>query len=200
MTFDEALAEPEGPRRTAAVVAWIQGLYAPGRAPVLVGGAAVELFTGGAYVTGDLDFVGDVPDTVARRLRAEGFRRGGRHWLHEAAELFVEFPGSSLGAEEEAVQLEIGGHCLTVVSLEDLLVDRLGCWAHWQSSVDGVNAWRLLRARREELDVPRLHRRAEQAGFARALDALLALEAQYIADEPASAALEAWARRGPCDA
>ena len=51
-TLARALQLSEGPRRTAAVVAWIQSLYASSP-PVLVGGAAVELYTGGAYTTGD---------------------------------------------------------------------------------------------------------------------------------------------------
>ncbi len=65
-----------GPERTAALVAWFQGLFEDrSEAPVLVGGGAVELYTGGAYVTGDLDFVGSTTDSVAERLQEEGFKR-----------------------------------------------------------------------------------------------------------------------------
>ena len=39
-----------GPERTVQIVAWIQSIQ-PGL--VLVGGAAVEVYSGGAYTTGD---------------------------------------------------------------------------------------------------------------------------------------------------
>lgn len=73
------LSLPEGPGRTAAVAAWLQGLYdADIEKPILVGGAAVELYTGGAYTTGDLDFVGSVSPTVALGLKSAGFSQRGR--------------------------------------------------------------------------------------------------------------------------
>lgn len=44
MDFDRIIALEDGPAKTAALVAWIQGLFADDEtAPVLVGGAAVEL-------------------------------------------------------------------------------------------------------------------------------------------------------------
>ena len=48
------LTMPDGVAKTAALVAWVQGLFVPGKEPVLVGGAAVELYTGGAYTAGRL--------------------------------------------------------------------------------------------------------------------------------------------------
>ena len=44
MEIEEILFRAEGPERTAALGSWIQGLFADDEAaPVLVGGAAVEL-------------------------------------------------------------------------------------------------------------------------------------------------------------
>ena len=55
----------DGPAKTARLAAWVQGLYEGlGSAPILVGGAVVELITGGAYTTGDLDFAGTVPKEI----------------------------------------------------------------------------------------------------------------------------------------
>ena len=69
MNLQNVLSLPEGPRRTAALAAWVQGLIADkGQVPVLVGGGAVEILAGGAYTTGDLDFVGSVTLPVRKEL------------------------------------------------------------------------------------------------------------------------------------
>src|SRR5215813_6790216 len=107
-SFRDVIRSPEGPRRTAAFAAWIQSLYSS-RPPVLTGGAAVELYTAGAYTTGDLDFIGDVPEEVAVGLQEAGFRKEGRHWIHPKEELFVEFPGSAVQAHERAAVIDVGG-------------------------------------------------------------------------------------------
>ena len=189
---------PEGPERTAAIAAWVQGLFlGDEQVPVLVGGAAVEILTGGAYTTGDLDFVGFVPAAVGRDLIMNGFKKTGRHWIHERAQIFLEFPGDALNPEERAVRREVFGHEIVVVSVEDLLVDRLGAWAHWKSGVDGANAYQLYRACREEVDEDRLTQRARESGFEAALDALQSFDEEWSDSEPDPESLERWANDGP---
>lgn len=200
MLFSEILSLPDGPQRTAATAAWVQGLFSEeGRVPVLVGGAAVEILTGGAYTTGDFDFVGCVPTSVRHKLEASGFKRTGRHWIHESAEIFLEFPSEALGVEEKAVRHQAFGYEIVLVSVEDLLVDRLGAWAHWKSGVDGANAFLLFRIRRDEIDDDRLARRADQAGFREALDALRAFDTEWSDSDPDSESLEMWANNGPSE-
>ncbi|MEO7793457.1 MAG: hypothetical protein ABIV06_01685 [Thermoanaerobaculia bacterium] len=106
LDFAQALELPTGPARTAALASWLQSLYPPGlRKPILVGGAAVELYTGGAYTTADLDFVGSAPAQVAKELKDAGFRKTGRHWAQEEAQVFLEFPESELEPPSEPVEL-----------------------------------------------------------------------------------------------
>jgi len=198
MTLEDALSFREGPQRTAAIVAWIQSLFfEQGQVPVLVGGAAVEILTGGAYTTGDLDFVGYVPPAVGRALEAGGFTKSGRHWINEKAQIFLEFPGDSLDPNEKSIQIEAFGYDLTVVSLEDLLVDRLGAWAYWKSGVDGANAFVLYRTRLKEIDDERLSQRAREEGFENALDALRAFHSEWPKSDPDPDSLERWANSGP---
>ncbi len=139
--INAALGLPEGPRRTATLVAWMQSIYPSQESvPILVGGGAVELYTAGAYATGDLDFVGDVPDEVAAELVRSGFVRRGRHWVHEEGRVFFEFPGSRLEPESEPVRLRRGGATLRVIRAEALLADRLAAWKFWRSEIatDGL--------------------------------------------------------------
>ena len=194
----EILSLEEGPGRTAALVAWLQGLFEDDdAAPVLVGGAAVELYTLGAYTTGDIDLVGTVTPSAARLLKESGFERHGRHWLHEPAQIFVEFPGSVLDPDEKVSRIEFAGHEVRIISAEDLLIDRLGSWEYWRSSVDGVNALRLWRSRNENMDVERLENRIAQTGWQMAWQSLLKFSARWEQREPPVEEIEKWANEGP---
>jgi hypothetical protein len=196
--LQDALSLPDGPRRTAAIVAWIQGLFAErDQAPVLVGGAAVEILTGGAYTTGDFDFVGSVPSSVRNVLEENGFKKSGRHWIHEEAQVFLEFPGDALDPKERPFRFHVFGYDLLLVSIEDLLVDRLGAWEHWKSGVDGANAYVLYRTWRAEVDHERLQARVAEEGFEAALRALLAFDEEWSGLDPDDETFEEWANRGP---
>ena len=191
-----ALATPEGPARTAALVAWVQGLFPAGQAPVLVGGAAVELYTGGAYTTGDLDFVGHVSPSVAGALLEAGFRRQGRHWLREDGQSFLEFPSSSLHEGEKAARHSLFGSEIVVVTPEDLIAERLDAWQHWRSAIDGVNAWLVRRARGATLDSRRLRAQSLVRDCIPAPRSLQALARRAASRAVTAAEIEQWARSG----
>lgn len=189
----DILALPEGPRRTATLVAWFQDLYETDREkPILVGGAAVELYTGGAYTTGDLDFVGSVPPAVAAALKDAGFQRRGRHWIHEVGEIFIEFPSSGLDSGEGSVILEVEGHRVVVVDPEALVADRLAAWQVWKSPTDGINAWLVARGRK--LDLRRLDSLVEAKGVSAAAMAFAEIVERWQGRDPTKEELEAWAR------
>lgn len=117
--------------------------------------------------------------------------------MHEEAQLFVEFPGSTLGSQERADWAEIQGERIRIISPEDLLVDRLGAWQYWRSSVDGANAFLLWLALQDEIDEPRLQARIEEAGW---IDAWVSLKrfAEIWRDKlPSREEVEKWANAGP---
>jgi hypothetical protein len=165
---------PPGPRRTAELAAWLQGIErAQGLdVPALVGGSAVEVYTAGAYVSGDLDFVGNPSPALRRALLEVGFERAGRHWVHSSRHVFIEFPSDALDAQL-AVELEVGELRLRVLAPEDLLVGRLAAFQFWQSEVDFENARLLVERIGDDLDRKRLRRRAREAGVADSLRRLL---------------------------
>ena len=194
--FADILRLPEGPARTAALVSWLQGLYEDETdKPILVGGAAVELYTGGAYVTGDLDLVGTVPPSVASNLRDAGFERRGRHFVHEAGQIFIEFPSSTLGIDEEPVVLEVERCRVLIVEPEALVADRLAAWQAWKSPEDGVNAWLVTRSR--EIDLKRVGQLAEERGVQEAAQALMRAVQEWRGRDPAREELTAWAQAIP---
>ena len=170
INLPDIVAMKEGPVKTAALAEWVQAQW-PSEAspPILVGGAAVELLTGGAYTTGDLDFVGHVPSGVQAGLLKAGFHRQGRHYIYEEGQIFLEFPGSALAPHERSVTVSLGRHKVLLVSPEDLLIDRLQAWVHWKSAVDGANACLLFSRQFKALDQRRLRALAEGAGVSEAL-------------------------------
>jgi hypothetical protein len=192
----QALLLPEGPRRTAAVAAWIQSLY-PSAPPILVGGAAVELYTGGAYTTGDLDFVGSVPAAVSKALEEAGFHREGRHWIHGKEELFVEFPGSQIGADERTAMLNVDGTAVLTLTPEDMIVDRLAAWQFWKSTTDGASAFLIWKAQEGKLDLRRLKALAQRRQVEEGFEKLRTFAQGAFERSPSPEELERWARKVP---
>jgi hypothetical protein len=109
-------------------------------APVLVGGAAVEIYSKSAINTGDFDIVTAWQAEFEEELRRLGFVRPSgagqatRGWIHPALQLGFEIVSNSLldgRAERERVQLiDLGedGEA-AVISVEDMIADRMGQYA-----------------------------------------------------------------------
>jgi hypothetical protein len=196
--LNSALRLPEGHERTAALAAWIQSLFpAATPTPVLVGGAAVEIYSGGTYSTGDLDFVGTVLPEVARLLEVAGFERQGRHWIHEAGQIFVEFPGSHLEPPEQAIRVQVGPWEVLALSPEDVLIDRLAAWQFWSSPLDGVAAFHLWQRLGRSLDLSRLETAAASRGVRQAFDSLRIFSDRLQDSEPAPEELAKWSQKTP---
>ena len=185
------LTLPDGVSRTAALVAWFQSLFAEAAVPVLVGGAAVELYTAGAYTTGDLDFAGHLTPAVERRLRHEGFTRQGRSW-RLGDDVFLELPAGRLEPGARSVSLRVGEREVVVLAIEELLLDRLAAWKHWRSEVDAGNALLLWMRYEAEVDRNRLQDLASQQGLGDALDALKSFAAK--SSTPTEEEIERWTR------
>lgn len=164
---------------------------------MLGGGAAVELYTAGAYTTGDLDFIGDVTDEVAASLEDVGFRREGRHWIHPEAELFIEFPGSAVQEHERTAVVDLGGFSVLVLSPEDMIVDRLAAWQFWSSTTDGASAFLIWKAQEKAIDLRRLASLADRRGVAKGLARLREFLRALGERAPSPEDLEKWANRVP---
>lgn len=128
----------------------------------LVGGEAVELYTGGQFATGDIDI------TVTDRPRAEklllrlGFVRAGMIWLNEDLKIAVQIVASYPSRTEKIRTVKIGKFTLKVIGVEDLIIDRLVAAKYWRSNpkLDTEQATVLLGAFRNSLDLEYLERRA----------------------------------------
>lgn len=110
------------------------------RPPVLVGGAAVELYTAGAVATGDFDLCCGRQDVLEETMQRHGFVRPSgagkatRGWIHPALRLGFECVTDTLldgMADRDMVQMiELGEDgSLAVIAPEDMIADRMGQYA-----------------------------------------------------------------------
>ena len=113
--------------------------------PVLVGGAAVELYSASDIATGDFDLVTARQDILESTLREHGFIKPSgagtltRGWVHPDLGLGFEIVGSSLldgRADGDRVRLIAvdSGEQFAVISVEDLIADRMGQFASGTAS------------------------------------------------------------------
>lgn len=106
--------------------------------PVLVGGGAVEFYTGSALMTGDIDVTSPVQSELEEELRRLGFERPKgagsvlRHWVHPGLGLGFEVVGSApMDGTVDASRVRLvepvhGEGRLRVVAIEDMIADRMG--------------------------------------------------------------------------
>ena len=109
-------------------------------APVLVGGAAVEIFTVSAIATGDFDVVTARQEAFETALRTLGFAKPSgpgmstRGWVHPDLRLSFEVVSSrlldGLADRDRVIVLDFGDDgTAALISVEDMIADRMGQFA-----------------------------------------------------------------------
>jgi hypothetical protein len=92
----------------------------------VVGGTAEELHSGAPYHVTDLDVCGRLRPGEPDVLRDAGFRRRGRHWVHEASDVAVEFLDVMIDGDEARIErIRVGSGTAAVIGVDDLYLDRL---------------------------------------------------------------------------
>jgi hypothetical protein len=140
--------------------------------PVLVGGAAVEFFSGSAIATGDFDVVTGRQDVFEQALVSHGFVRpaGPGHsftgWVHPDLRLGFEVVGATLldgKAERDRVLLVDMAHRqrFAVIAVEDLIADRMGQYSSG-AAPEMLGQARTLFSLYQEADLSYLDRRIRE--------------------------------------
>jgi hypothetical protein len=129
--------------------------------PVLVGGGAVELYSSGAFVTGDIDIIGD-KDALISILQELGFKREGMYFTK--GNVFFHLLSGPFEARSATISLKGTGFTLCVISIEDLIVDRLNACKWWKSAKDCEQAKYLLYVYVDKVDKEYLEKRAKVEG------------------------------------
>lgn len=142
------------------------------RPPVLVGGAAVEIYSRGEVTTGDFDVVTGRQDIFEKILQRHGFVRPSgpgiatRGWVHPGLALGFEVVADCLldgMADRDMVQvIELGDDgSVAVIAPEDMIADRMGQFASG-SAPEMLAQARALFAICEALDMDYMERRIRE--------------------------------------
>jgi hypothetical protein len=129
--------------------------------PILVGGGAIEFYTGVRFSTGDLDLV--VEDKVAceKVLESLGFIKASesKYYVNRELGSLVDLHGARLGRNEETVDVTYRKVPLSVVSPEDCIAERLAGYRKHESTLDLLSAFFVLHHNHNLLDHERLQER-----------------------------------------
>lgn len=141
--------------------------------PILVGGGAVEFYTGSAIMTGDIDVTSPVQDELEEELRNLGFVRPAgagqslRGWIHPTLGLGFEVVAASpMGGGLDPSRLRLVAPIaetahFRIISVEDLIADRMGQYASGSAPEMRAQAQALARLA-PDLDLAYLDRRIRQ--------------------------------------
>lgn len=183
--FEERLASelseiPDDTTRFLTFLAWLnERLEESGVGRViLVGGFAVEVYTGSAYRTLDIDIVVEGPRgaELVRDFLERVAERAGRTMVPKLAPLAsrgIDLVGTIHTGKKKPVTLRIGGRRLHVEAPEDLIVKSLAAWRYWRSQEDREKSILLLRTWSGRLDIQYLRSRAEEEGLSDLLEEAL---------------------------
>ncbi len=109
--------------------------------PVLVGGGAVEFYSGSAVMTGDIDVTSPAQPELEEEAQRLGFARPAgagkslRGWVHPALKFGFEVVGNSpMGGGIDPARLRlvtpVGETArFRIIAVEDLIADRMGQYA-----------------------------------------------------------------------
>lgn len=165
------LAEIEPDRRLrifTALVTAQTGLGVDGL--MIVGGSAIEIYTGGAYVSGDVDFVTDSRAAVARVLSAWKFEDRGKWFSKKDWSLFVDVMEThATGSRRLSRVIVTRVGPFRIAAIEDLLVKRVREAVNWQDREEAFDQAVLLARYADHVDWGYIERFAAEEGWLRQL-------------------------------
>lgn len=136
--------------------------------PVVVGGQAVEFYTGGGYATMDVDIICEASTKkIGEILEKLGFYRENKYWILDSnkLDLAVETPSGPLaGANDKLMELEIGQHTAYFIGVEDIIIDRLNAYVHWNEKWQEEWILGMMVTNYEDIDWKYLKKMSNQEG------------------------------------
>lgn len=123
--------------------------------PIIVGGLSVNIYTQNDYTTRDIDFIINGYSITEKLLFNLDFKKDGRYFYRDDIEIAIEIPDNHLDGDINKVKkLKLGNELfIYVISLEDIIIDRLRASLYWNSEDDAIWGFQLLTKNFETLDI-----------------------------------------------
>jgi hypothetical protein len=119
---------------------------------VVVGGSAIEIYTEGAYVSGDLDICAP-RDPIQLVLNRWGFTKPGREWARLDWKIVVDVVGPRPSGSMRLTRVVETVHGpVRLGAVEDLILGRLALIKFWREPGEWANAELLVRLPRLDWD------------------------------------------------
>lgn len=118
---------------------------------VLTGGACATIYSQGACLSHDLDFIvrAGTRKAIDEALASIGFTRMHDRYLHASTPFFIEFPRGPLSIGDDTaikpVPLRIGRTTIAALSPTDSCRDRLAAFYHWSDRQSLTSAVQIAR-------------------------------------------------------
>lgn len=134
----------------------------------LVGGEAIEIYTGGQFSTGDIDITTTNQEKTAKLLLELSFTKEGMIWLNEKLRIAVQIVASFPSRTEKIRTIKVKHYEIKVEGVEDLIVDRLVAAKFWRSNVklDVEQATVLFFEFKDSMDMKYLGKRSSEENVA----------------------------------
>lgn len=131
--------------------------------PIIVGGLSVEIYTQSDYSTRDIDFVSDGYEIIKDLLLSLDFQIEGRYFYRKDNEVAIEIPDNHLeGDLNKIVKVELeDGLYVYLISLEDIIIDRLRAAVYWKAEEDTLWGFTLLVKNLNVVDITYIESRLE---------------------------------------
>lgn len=151
-----------------------------GSFPIVVGGEALEIYTQGGYTTGDIDIKS--PKELSEQILCEwNFIKKGRVWFNKDLDIYIDWLGEGLEegreAEERVNTIVIDEDFeIKVISIEDLIIDRLNAAKWWSDSDSLMWSKVLIEVKKrldEKIDIAYLKKRGRAEGIEELLNDVL---------------------------
>ena len=153
---------------------------------VIVGGYAVELYTGSAYRTGDVDIVVEGGADLLRRALGLIEEWRGRAWIYRGLRYAIDIVSTSYDRPKPPITLEVRGRRVYVEPPEESVVSCLNACVHWGSDLDCEKAAMVMAAQWDVIDWEYLEKRCVEEGVYEKLLEIRQVVEQVRREEPAA--------------
>jgi len=136
---------------------------------IVVGGYAVELYTGSAYRTGDVDLVVEGDAGVLREALGMLEEWRGRVWYLRGFRYAVDIVSTSYSGGKEPVRLRLDNRWVYVEPPEDSILSSLRACVYWESHLDCERAAMVMAAQWPRIDWQYLESAAAREGLSEKL-------------------------------